>query len=142
MTGTPSSFPATSSPLCPATPGSGKPGIALYAIRIGSTTSSARNPNPEPRTIATRGFRLPSRFLTTSVASPTPQDSSQCGRQEVGQGARDHRAEAEAREIVLAVRRERADAADLNSDGAQIREAAQGERGDRERHRVQSPFQG
>src|SRR5207237_6335632 len=43
----------------------------------------------------------------------------------------------EPRQIVPAVRRERADAADLDADRAEIREAAQRKRADRERLRIE-----
>ena len=54
-------------------------------------------------------------------------------REEVRERPGDHRAKAEPRQIVLALGRERADAADLNPDRAEVREAAQRERGDGER---------
>src|SRR5207245_3330735 len=49
------------------------------------------------------------------------------------------RAEAQSRQVVLAVGRERADAPDLDADRADIGKPAQGESGDRERERIELP---
>ena len=54
------------------------------------------------------------------------------GGHEVGHGAGEHGAEAEAGEVVAAVGDEGADAADLHADGAEVGEAAEGEGGDGE----------
>src|ERR1700761_1494752 len=59
-----------------------------------------------------------------------------CGH-EVGHGAGEHGAQAEARELVAAFGDERADAADLNADGAEVGEAAEREGGDSEGARVE-----
>ncbi len=59
------------------------------------------------------------------------------GGHEVGQRPGDHRAQAEARQVVAAFRRERADAADLDADRAEVRESAQREGRDRERPRIE-----
>ncbi len=75
--------------------------------------------------MAIRGLSLPRRRL-------------QCRRQEVGERARDHRAQAEAGEVVFALRGEGADPADLNPDRAEIREAAEGEGRNRERHGIET----
>src|SRR5947209_2351419 len=58
-------------------------------------------------------------------------------RHEVRQRPREHRAEAEPRQVVPSIGRQRADAADLDADRAEIREAAQRKRRDRERLRVE-----
>src|SRR5207247_5162460 len=112
-------------------------------------------PAPGPQLVATRARRLPNRSATASAArrirsesiAPMPQSAirnpksqkhpRQRRRQEVRERPRDHRAEAEPGEIVLAVRDERADAADLDADRADISEAAQRERGDGERHGIE-----
>ena len=52
---------------------------------------------------------------------------------EVGQRAGEHRAQAEPRQVVPPVRRQRADAADLDADRAEVGEPAQREGRDRER---------
>src|SRR6266536_3957770 len=91
--------------------------------------SSARNPSPDPSTIATRGLALPSRARTASVASritgprspvPRPQLSDQHPRDrrahEGGQIPRDHGAQTEAGEIAAAVRGEPPDPADLDRE--------------------------
>src|SRR6266571_5401012 len=141
MTGTPSSVPPTSSPLWPGAPGSGKPGIAEYRTRIADCTASATDPNPEPKTMATRGRRPSSLRATASVARRISSDAGwsipqsafrnphsqehprQRRRQEVRERSGNHGAEPEPGEIVLAVRDERADAADLDADRADISEA-------------------
>src|ERR1051325_3352806 len=145
----------TSSPLWPGAPGSGKPGIAEYGIRLADCTASAIAPSPEPKTIATRGRKLPSRSATASAArrissepaAPIPQsafriphsqqDPRERRRQEVRQRPRDHGPEPESREVVLALRHQRADAPDLDPDRADVREAAQRERGDGEGHGIE-----
>src|SRR5437762_4422577 len=103
-------------------------------MRIADGAAPATAPSPEPKMIATRGRRLPNRSATASAArrirsesiAPIPQSAirnpqsqkhpRQRRRQEVRERPRDHRAEAEPGEIVLAVRDERADAADLDAD--------------------------
>ena len=60
------------------------------------------------------------------------------GGHEVGHGAGEHGAEAEAGEVVAAVGDERADAADLHADGADVGEAAEREGGDGEGARRES----
>src|SRR3989449_6603767 len=148
-------FPYTT--LFRSAPGSGKPGIADCGMRIADWTASAIDPRPEPKTIATRGPRLPSRAATASVArrissdagSSIPQSAirnpqsqqhpRQRRRQEVRERPRDHGAEPEPRQVVLTVRRERADAADLYADRADVGEPAQREGGDGERYRVELP---
>src|ERR1051325_5552952 len=106
----------TSSPLWPGAPGSGEPGIAEYGIRLADCPASATAPSPEPKTIATRGRRLPSRSATASAArrissepaAPIPQsafripqsqqDPRERRRQEVRQRPRDHGPEPESGE--------------------------------------------
>ena len=63
------------------------------------------------------------------------------GRQEVGQRAREHGAEAEPGEVALALRRERADAADLDPHRAEVGEPRERERGDGEGPRVERRLQ-
>src|SRR2546430_16252505 len=65
--------------------------------------------------------------------------SRQRRRQEVRERPRDHGAEPEPRQVVLTVRRERADAADLYADRADVGEPAQREGSDGERYRVELP---
>src|SRR5207247_517847 len=67
------------------------------------------------------------------------QQPRQRRRQEVRERPRDHGAEPEPRQVVLTVRRERADAADLYADRADVGEPAQREGGDGERYRVELP---
>src|SRR6266571_9333266 len=155
MTGTPSSVPPTSSPLWPGAPGSGKPGIAEYGMRIADCTASATEPNPEPKTMATRGRRPSSLRATASVARRISSDAGwsipqsafrnphsqehprQRRRQEVRERPGDHGAEAEARESVFPLRGEGPDTADLNPDRAHVGEAAQSEGGDGEGDRAE-----
>src|SRR3954447_7761730 len=58
-------------------------------------------------------------------------------RNEVGERSRQHRAHAEAREIVTAGRGQGADAANLDPDRAEIRESAQRKCRDREGPRIE-----
>src|SRR5436305_8354614 len=65
------------------------------------------------------------------------KESSDRGGHEIRQRAGEHRAEAEPRQVVAPVWRQRADAADLDADRAEVREAAQRESRDRERLRIE-----
>src|ERR1700694_5890788 len=146
MTGTPASVPATSSPLWPPRPGSGKPGIDRYGMRMGSATSLATKPRPEPRTIATRGLRVPSRCVTAAVAgatAPLPHRRipRRCPGEKLAQRPPVHGAKAEPGQIVLALRGQRADPADLDAHRAKVGEPAQRESGDRKRHRIEAPVE-
>jgi hypothetical protein len=80
-------------------------------------------------------------MMSEGDACPEPQrgcaslfneHGDDAGGHEVGHGSGEHGAEAEASEIVATVGDEGADAADLNADGAEVREAAEGEGGDGE----------
>ena len=77
------------------------------------------------------------RLLDVVVVAPSQQEAGNRRGHEVGQRAGEHRAQAEPRQIVTPVRREPADAADLHADRAEVREAAQRERRDRERLRIE-----
>src|SRR5271166_4079385 len=79
---------------------------------------------------------LPARDGTTSLQ----HDSNDCGGHEIGHRAAEHGANAEASEVGMFVGSERADTADLNSDGAEVREAAESESGDGEGARIKRVF--
>jgi hypothetical protein len=64
-----------------------------------------------------------------AVAS-TDQHTRDGGGHEAGEGAAEQRTQTELSQIAAAFRSERADAADLDADGEEIREAAQGVGGD------------
>src|SRR5213080_1858878 len=126
-------------------------------MRIADWTAPATDPNPEPKTMATRGRRPSSLLATASVARRISSDAGwsipqsafpiphsqehprQRRRQEVRERPRDHGAEPEPRQVVLAVGRERADAADLDADRTDVGEPAQREGGDGERYGVELP---
>src|SRR4029077_14585836 len=59
---------------------------------------------------------------------------------EIGHSAGQHGADAEFGELAALLRCKCADAADLDADGAEIREAAQGEGGDGERPGIKGVF--
>ena len=65
------------------------------------------------------------------------QHAGDAGRHEIRHRPRRDRLQPEPREVRFAARRERADAADLNRDGAEIRKPAQRIRRDRERPRIE-----
>src|SRR4029453_18832740 len=84
--------------------------------------------------------RIPAWAFCFAFASPWKlilrQDSDdRCGH-EVGHGSREHGADTQTSQIAAAVRRKGADSADLNSNGAEVREPAQRKRGDGERPRI------
>src|SRR6266480_6999339 len=136
-----------SSPLWPGAVGWGKPGIVDCGMRIADCTASATDPSPDPKTMATVGCRSPRRRRTASAGSPTrvpillavgsaiphsalriphldehPRD--RCAH-ESRQVSRDHGAQAQPGEIAAAVWCQAADAADLDGDRGEGREAEQ-----------------
>src|SRR5262245_50770133 len=124
----------------------GQCGRSPYGIVVASASRLAKSPRPEPSTTATSAASDPgTRAFTAATASSTfwryvishsQQESRDRRGDEVRQGAGEHRAQSEARQVVAPRRRERADAADLDADRAEVGEAAQRERGDRERLRI------
>ena len=71
------------------------------------------------------------------------QHSGDAGRHEIGHRSRRHRPQSQPRQVRFAVGRQRADAADLNGDGAEVGEPAQRVGRDGERARIElSPSSG
>src|SRR5476649_24826 len=90
-----------------------------------------------------RGERLQRRFFDrgTNTGNSGKDTHNRSGNQ-IGHGARQHRADAEFGELIALLRGKRADAADLNADGAEVRKATKSEGCDRETARVQRSFHG
>ena len=117
---------------------------ACRRSRRGRSRARSRSPAPSPMRAADRIGRL---LDLVVVASSPPsawldgdrsQQEAGDGRgHEVGERAGEHRAQAEPRQIVAAVRRQRADAADLDADRAEVGEPAQREGRDGERLRIE-----
>ena len=107
-----------------------------YGISTRSVSSSANAPRPLPSTTPMAG-RSAVRLSIRVWLRRSQQHSRDAGRHEIGHGARGHRAQSQARQIRLAARRQRADAADLNGDRAEIGETAQRVSGDDERARIE-----
>ena len=103
-----------------------------------SVSSSANAPSPLPSTTPTRGPQRPCGLRCNRLRFVRSQQHSRdAGRHEVRHGPGRHRAQAEPRQVALAGGRQRADAADLNRDRAEIGEAAQRVGGDREGARIE-----
>src|SRR5262249_25810551 len=145
-TGTPPDFPSTSSPEWPIAVETGKWGISPKGMAVGCSRVLAKAPRPEPSTrpIAGRSAVFPRTKRTasaTSARTPSRASSQQhpgdAGGHEVRERPREERAQPEPREVVAALGDERADAADLYADRAEVGEAAEGVGGDRERARVE-----
>ena len=137
----PPTAPTTSVPAWPITAEAGQFGnLAVRNRRRVCCSPAAKSPSPDPSTMATSGTladpaaqRLDG-LLGTLVRSRRSQQEPRDRRgDEVGERAGQHRAQPEARQVVPARRRQRADAADLDADRAEVREAAQRERRDGER---------
>src|SRR4029078_5451562 len=122
--------------------------------RTGGTGGFVKRTSPFPLDLLLlRTPQSPTRRETLSCASTggaaanqrdrgyraSQQEPRDRGRHEVGQCPREHRAQPEARQVVAAGRSQRADAADLDADRAEVGEAAQREGGDGERLRIERP---
>src|SRR6266478_1629349 len=139
----------------------GKCGIFPYGIFVELANSSAKAPRPEPSTRAMRGRSFV--FEKTDFAACSARSNSsfqaafflvaieECfalgkhaddrGGHQVGHSAGKHGADAELRELAAALRSERADAANLNADGAEVRKATKRESGDGEGSRIERALQ-
>src|SRR5687767_3533797 len=123
-------------------------------MRSASRSWSANPPRPEPSTTATcgRALVLPRRYSAArSARSNSPnggaaaltaallrweQNAHDASGYQVCHGAGEHGAEAETRQVIAFVGRERRNAADLDADGAEIGKSHQRIGGDGERARV------
>src|SRR5262249_7483416 len=98
--------------------------------------SPARSPHPAPcRGDVPETPRL--RGLDRNMSTSLKQYRRNARRREIREGAGQHRPHTETREIVTPLGHKRADAADLNPDRREVREAAERERRDRERPRIE-----
>src|SRR5215471_18266750 len=114
------------------------------AVACSSVLAKAPRPEPRTRPIAGRKGVFPSTKRTASAISASTltlassqQHPRDAGGHEVRERPREERAQAEPREVVAALGDERADAADLYADRAEVGEAAEGVRRDRERAGVE-----
>src|SRR5271169_5186722 len=124
-------------------------------MRTASAMPSAKSPSPEPSTSAISG-RSAVFERTNSATAPARENSSRGtdwvatvtrgsrqqyshnrSRHQVCHGSGEHGAEAQPGQFAALVLRQRADAADLYADGAEVGESAECEGGDGERARVE-----
>src|SRR5215813_3141686 len=123
-------------------------------MRVAFPNSSAKAPSPDPRTSAIfgRSFVFDKMNFAARVAcsnSPDPvfafaaamcaqfdpelrKNPDNRSRDEIRHRPRQHRSNTELRQLAPLLRRQRSDAADLDSDRAEIRKSAKRERRDRE----------
>src|SRR5882724_9517722 len=90
----------------------------------------------------TRKAQAPAFLSYFSSSLDSCKNSDDCRGHQIGHCASQHGANAEFGKLPALFRRERADAADLNADGAKIRETAQRKRCDRERARIERALHG
>ena len=115
--------------------GSSRVRAARRRNRPARAEHDGRRPATDRRPAAQRTRRPAARAVV--VASRSQQEPGDRRGDEVRERAGQHRAQAEPRQVVPARRRQRADAADLDADRAEVREAAQREGRDRERARIE-----
>src|SRR5436305_1961333 len=117
--------PRTSFPACPTAVEAGHSGMSPYETSTPSASVSANAPSPLPSTTPILGWTaLLVRIKSTAACIRLQQHAGNAGRHKIRHCSRGHRLESEPREIALASRRQRADAADLDRDRTQIREPA------------------
>ena len=111
--------------------------LGVRDVRRGRSSSSANAPRPLPSTTPTPGRSGRAALDESSGFGRSQQHSRDAGRHEVGHGAGGHRPQSQPRQVRFAVGRQRADAADLDGDRAEVGEAAQRVGGDGERARIE-----
>ena len=77
-----------------------------------------------------------------ATISASHQEAHNRSRHKIRHGAGDHRTEAKLGELVTLVGRQRANAADLNTDGAEVGKAAESEGGDGDGARIERGLHG
>src|SRR5947207_6789904 len=83
-----------------------------------------------------------SKFSSRSFSLRSRKNTHDGSGHQVCHGACEHGADAESCELAALLRRKRADAADLDTDGAEVSEAAESEGGDGESARIERAFHG
>src|ERR1700691_5967480 len=109
-------------------------------MAIVSANSSAKAPNPLPRTTATRGSRPVTLRIYATASGILQKHARDAGRHEIGHGSGGHSFQAHARQIGFAARRQRSDSADLDRDGTEVGKTAQRISSDGERVRIEVWF--